>query len=190
MREVNEPTLAVFLNAKRARLLSSTEDYLWADGRDLVSGHSAEALNDPKPDIALGLHLLDSSTLTLSDRNTWPALSRKALETMRNYSPFSLTYSPSERRDIVYPAVIYEAKSDSNPILWAENQAAVGVARALGLLSDLARLAESAEVPPVIAITSAGSAWQMHLGFLAPNGSIVSVKDTRRPHLSLYLELA
>lgn len=174
MREVNEPILTCFFNARRARLVSSNEDYLWTCGRELTSGHSSESLNDPKPDVAIGLHAIDSSTLVIPDRHAWNPLSTKALETLRAYPPFFLTYSPSERRDLIYPAIIYEAKSDSNPILWAENQAAVGVARALGLLSELARMAESTSIPPVFAITSAGSTWQLHIAFVALNGSIVS----------------
>jgi len=179
MRRVNEPTLAVFFDAVQARQLSSTEDYLWTEGRELVRSQCAEALYDPKPDVAIGLQPLDSSTLFISDRQTWPALSEKALYAMGQYSPLSLIYSPSQRFDVIYPAIIYEAKSDSNPILWAENQAAVGVARTLGLLEDLSRLAQSPTIPPVIAITSAGPMWQVHIAFLSRNGRIVSGRPPR-----------
>lgn len=170
MREVSEPVLSVFLQAKRERRIASTEDYTWTLGQELTNIHSAETLYDPKPDYAFGIRPLQCRERNLEDL---PALSKKALEALRTSSVFSLQYSPSQRREIAFPAIVYEAKSDSNPILWAENQAAVGAARALGILAELARLSDASEMVHVVTITSAGSKWQFHMAFHDSEGDIV-----------------
>ncbi|PWN31224.1 uncharacterized protein FA14DRAFT_30312 [Meira miltonrushii] len=85
---------------------------------------------------------------------------------------YRITFSPSQMQDIIYPAFIYEAKSDKNPILWAENQVAVGAARALGLLDELAELSGKPYIPYIVAATSAGAQWQFHLAYRLGNSRI------------------
>lgn len=195
MREVNEVMLSVFFTARRQGHVSSTEDYVWAEGRDLTNLHSPVTLGDPKPDAAFGLKASASSRSVAGQDKV--KLSLEVLEALHESPSIKLTYSPSRRKDIIYPAIVYEAKSDSNPILWAENQAAVGVSRALGLLGELSRLSGSGDIPPVFAITSAGSQWQIHIAFMDSDGKVhlsplllkkLSVEDfAERLHLQVIL---
>lgn len=171
MREINEPTLSIYFKARREGIVSTTEDFIWKEGKELASLTSSVTLSDPKPDVAIGLKPAKNDADSSAERLS---ITMDTLEMLRESTRVGLIYSPSHRRDIVYPAIIYEAKSDSNPILWAENQVAIGASRALGLLADLSRSSNWATVPPVFALTSAGSLWQVHIAFIANNGNVVS----------------
>lgn len=167
MRSVNEVALQSLISARTSMQLSSTEDYLWTEGRHLCNS-SGEALHDPKPDFAFGLcppNLPRSTSLIFT---------QETLDILKDSSKISLTYSPSQMEDIVYPAIIYEAKSDKNPIVWAENQVAVGAARALGLLRELAHLSESTYRHSVLAIVSAGQEWKFYVAYDDGEEGVVS----------------
>lgn len=163
MMKVNEPVLQLFEDGVSEGLLSVNSDYEWANGRDLMHDRRDE-LNNPKPDMAYGLAaaVKDKSP----NRADWDPLSISVLEELACDPAIRLIYSPSEREDIIFPALIYEAKSDSNPILWAENQAAVGAARALAILEDLRRvsgLGEESARPTVVCLASAGPLWRVFI---------------------------
>lgn len=68
---------------------------------------SSITLSDPEPDVARDD--AGSSVERLS-------ITIEPLERLRESAKIGLIYSLSHRRDIVYQAIIYEAKSDSNPI--------------------------------------------------------------------------
>lgn len=169
MREVNEVVLRVLIKGKLSRELSVNSDYLWTEGRHLMR-QSSEALHDPKPDFAFGLRSTDAVTEVNSSH-----LSTSILNRLQDSARVRLTYSPSQRRDIVYPAIIYEGKSDTNPIVWAENQVAVGAARALGILQELSDLSGIPTHHVVIAIASSGSEWRFYVCSKVNDDAIVSI---------------
>ncbi|PWN31358.1 uncharacterized protein FA14DRAFT_96448 [Meira miltonrushii] len=161
MRSVNERVLHDLIHAVSSDELSSTEDYLWTEGRHLM-GPNAESLHDPKPDFAFGLAaVIEHKT----GYNNTDCLDWDLMNLMKLSSSYRITFSPSQMQDIIYPAFVYEAKSDKNPIVWAENQVAVGAARALGLLDELAELSGKPYIPCIVAATSAGAQWQFHLAY-------------------------
>ncbi|CAO1634846.1 unnamed protein product [Jaminaea pallidilutea] len=161
MRKVNEPMFAAFEDAAEQEMLTVNEDYEWVSGEDLMP-IGAESLNNPKPDIAYGLAYEEQDGDETQTES--PQLSIERLSALSALPHARLRYSPSEKEDILFPALIYEAKSDSNPIMWAENQAAVGVTRCLALLRDLDAVSGNVGPPAVVAmVTSAGSTWQIHL---------------------------
>jgi len=176
MRSVNEPALQDLINETGLGRLSSTEDYLWTEGRHLM-GFNAESLHDPKPDFAFGLHAETNSGGR--SPKAWEPLSERVLDLLHQSSSCSLTFSPSQMQDIVYPALIFEAKSDKNSIVWAENQVAVGATRALALLSELLDLAELPALPYILAVTSAGPQWQFHLAYKTLDTRVVSHQTVR-----------
>ena len=72
--------------------------------------------------------------------------------------------------DVAFPCFIFEAKSDSSVLFFAENQAAGGVAKALKILEGLERefqeVGGTLEHPlPVIAACTQGALWEVLLGF-------------------------
>lgn len=171
MRSVNERVLHDLIHAVSSDELSSTEDYLWTEGRHLM-GPNAETLHDPKPDFAFGLAAAIEHE---PGRKSTECLDWDFLNFLKLSSSYRITFSPSQMQDIIYPAFVYEAKSDKNPIIWAENQVAVGAARALGLLDELAELSGKPYIPCIVAATSAGAQWQFHLAYRTGNSRIVSI---------------
>lgn len=161
MRKVNEPMFAAFEDAAEQEMLTVNEDYEWHSGEDLMP-IGAECLYHPRPDLAYGLPYEEERG---DDGHARGSLLRmETLDALAALQHARLRFSPSEKEDILFPALIYEAKSDSNPLLWAENQAAVGAARCLGLLRDLDGISSNIGPPGVVAmVTSAGSTWQIHL---------------------------
>lgn len=169
MMLVNEPMFAAFEEAAAQDLLAVNEDYEWANGEDLMP-IGAESLNNPKPDLAYGLAYEDEDSQE-PEAHHW-ALTVERLSTLAALPSARLRFSPSEKEDIVFPALIYEAKSDSNPLLWAENQAAVGATRCLALLKDLNGISGNVGPSAIVAmVTSAGSTWQIHLATWVDKGS-------------------
>ncbi|PWN86696.1 hypothetical protein FA10DRAFT_270064 [Acaromyces ingoldii] len=179
MRVVNEVILHELIDAKSARELTSTEDYLWTEGRHLIVS-SAESLHDPKPDFAFGIAPKNASQAEDKDDNT-VTFDDTMLDALHRSVSSALTYSPSQMQDICYPCIVYEAKSDKNPILWAENQVAVGAARALALLSELAELSAMSFTPCIVALTSAGSQWNMHLAYVGQDSEVILTPVLDRP---------
>lgn len=76
-------------------------------------------------------------------------------------------------QDICHSCLVYEAKSDKNPILWAENIVAVGAARALALFSELADLSAMSLSPCIVAPNSAGSQMHVHLAYIGQDFKVV-----------------
>lgn len=175
MREVNEVALRDLIKGKSRRQLTSTSDYLWTQGRQLM-GMSSETLHDPKPDFAFGLRPYEGSAQT-------EPLSKNVLNILHDSPRFGLTFSPSQKQDIVYPGIIYEGKSDTSPIVWAENLVAVGVARALALLQELNTLSGMWRQHCVLAITSAGPEWKFHIACRTEDDNIVSTMITSSSYL-------
>lgn len=68
---------------------------------------------------------------------------------------------------LAFPAIVYECKSDSSSIYFAENQAAGGAAKALRMLEGLYEAAEctSEEKLPVMALCSQGPLWEVWVAF-------------------------
>lgn len=165
MRSVNEIALQGLISARSKKQLTSTEDYLWTEGRHL-SDTSGESLHDPKPDFAFGVCPSTQASAVFT---------QETLDILKDSPKIHLTYSPSQMEDIIYPALIYEAKSDKNPIVWAENQVAVGATRALGLLRELAHLSESNYRHCVLAVVSAGEEWKFFIAYDDPEDGVVSL---------------
>lgn len=96
-------------------------------------------------------------------------------------------YPTSSNPNYAFPFLVYEAKSDSQPLFYAENQAANGVVKALkmlrGLETEYVNVGGVIDRPlPVIAICSQGSSWEVMIAYFAPsNGTFrrfVSVHGT------------
>lgn len=172
MMKVNEPIFQAFEEAVDAGQVAVNADYEWAGAQDLLDAR-AETLNNPKPDLAYGLAIhTDSRALTEGSADPRSFLNRTVIHALESSPAIRLRASPSSRDDILFPCIVYEAKSDSNPILWAENLAAVDAASCLAILRDLAYLAgDSGAIPPVVMISSAGGLWRFHLATCASNPS-------------------
>ena len=116
------------------------------------------------------------------------SVTTETLKRLLESTRVGLSYSPSYNRGTVYPAIIYEAKSESIPFLWSGNQVATAASRALELLIDLPRLCDWATVSSVFALTLASSLWQAHITFTAINGNAVdSIASQPYANMSPYL---
>lgn len=160
MRDANERMFQPFVDHVKEGSLSRSEAAEW-DAAQELSPPSETSLRNSKPDIAFGLGV---------GRNRPPpsqraqSLNFRTLADLQESPAIRLEYSPQLRKKITFPAVIYEAQSDCEPLLWAENRAAVGATRALGILRDLARLSDDTHPSPmVVLVASAGSAWRFHV---------------------------
>lgn len=142
----------------------------------------AECLYHPRPDLAYGLPYEEERGDDEQARGS--LLSMETFDALAALPHARLRFSPSDKEDILFPALIYEAKSDSNPIMWAENQAAVGVTRCLALLRDLDAVSGNVGPPAVVAmVTSAGSTWQIHLATWVDGSGSTSWKVVSLPGL-------
>lgn len=163
MRLVNNVVLSTFFEAEEQELLSISERLLWTEGEPT---ESFPGVHNPRPDFAFGLTDSPSNSITSSQLF--------ALDTAPG---IRLEYSPCREDFVIYPSVVYEAVSDMGVLLSAENKAAVGAARALTLLSELSRLSEVPHQHCVVAITSAGDQWKVHVAYQA-DGDVVSLPSS------------
>lgn len=153
LNDINAVILGPLKYAARAhiKLLSSSQADMWNQG------HSwADSLTNPKPDLAFGL--------AISDEQSSP-LSSKILAALEASSSVRLTYTPVAEDYLIFPSVIHEAKSSKNAIFWAENQLAVGAARALALLGELSTLSGVAFQHCVILIATQGAMWKFFVAY-------------------------
>lgn len=138
----------------------------WTEGNSLCDGN----LFQTKPDFCCGLASEASE-----------ALAEDILLTLSSAPDIKLVSSPFPlyQRKAIYPSVIQKGCSNTSSILRAENVAAVGVARALGLL---AQLSEKSKVPYqhcVLAIASAGSRWSLYVAYRTLDNRPVVVSKHR-----------
>lgn len=134
----------------------------------------------PKPDLGFGLTVRDDADDTDPEDCRYPPLLQPQLTHLQigmRIHPW-----PSPRLpELAFPAVVYECKSDSSSILYAENQAAGGAAKALCMLEDLRKLVpEEFDKVPVIALCSQGPIWKVFVAFRkdsVPQRGIVSSED-------------
>lgn len=146
------------------------EDEDWNEPVEVLAGDAAP-LSTPKPDLGFGLRPEIATYPTTSDRpQDAPALSEETLEAMRLRLGLHPWPSPG-LPEVVFPCVIFEAKSDSSVLFYAENQAAGGAATALKMLESLRTAyatmtgAPAQENWPVVVICSQGSLWEVLLAF-------------------------
>lgn len=163
MRKINWVLLADLASG-----LGINENYTWLEGRDLRPNPAT--LSDPKPDAAFGLKP------SKADQSDDP-LSKSVLLALRNSPRLSLTYSPSDMGDIVYPAVVHEAQSLMGNLLWAENKVANGVTRCLSLLAELSRCSGVPHQHCTVGLVSAGSQWKFYVAYqdLTEDEKVVSI---------------
>lgn len=76
--------------------------------------------------------------------------------------------SPSQQNtpDLAFPSIIYECKSELQPIYFAENQAADAAAKALKMVEELMEAAERTDLRlPIFAMCSCGSFWRIYVAY-------------------------
>lgn len=138
--------------------LSMAEESLFHKDGDLLGhilGRPTSGFKNPKPDLIFGL--------ALSPFGSVDVLSHAALTRMYDHPDLALPYTPVTE-DLVFPAVVYEAKSDSYATGVAKLQVAVTAARALALLINLKRKSGLEDIHPMVAmIVSAGPWWSVYL---------------------------
>ena len=71
---------------------------------------------------------------------------------------------------MAFPGVVFEAKSDTSSIAFAENQAALGVAKSLSILRELEAFAGTPSSMPIVALASQGALWKVLVGFTVHKG--------------------
>ena len=97
----------------------------------------AEPLAAPKPDMGFGLRTQQSSQQYLREQHSEAAvLSRSYLNALSLRHAIPPWPSPGIQ-ELAFPCIILEAKSDSQPLLYAENQAAGGTATCLKMIERL-----------------------------------------------------
>lgn len=134
--------------------------------RDQLQFHANERWNqglertatlpEASPDIAVGL--------AFADVNDDP-LDILVLDSLSNASGIRLVYSPSEQDALIYPSVVYKAKSTIPLLHDAENEVAVGATRALALLDELTCLSEVPHQHCVVLLASAGELWKVYVAY-------------------------
>lgn len=131
----------------KGRLLSCSQNLTWLNGQDREG-----ILGDPKPNLAFGL-------LYAGEKDS--PISKRSMSKLRD----RLTYSPVSKMNVIYPSVILETKSPEEAIIWAENQLAVGAARALSLLAELSSLSALPHQHCVILIATSGSTLKVFVAY-------------------------
>lgn len=128
----------------------------------------ARPLSVPKPDIGLGLKVLSKlhyqqAKATIDMREA--VLSAPVLTDLNSNSTIRLVASPSPGlAKMAFPFLVYEAKSDSSSMFFAENQVAGGAAKCLALQRQVWH--PSMASPPLsFAICSQGALWEVFLSF-------------------------
>lgn len=130
----------------------------------------------PTPDLAFGLAVQDADV-----EFSFTDVVLKDLRRVHGVQPFPST----DGRDLAFPCIIYEARSDCGNLLVAGNSVAHGAAKALAMAQTLRDSYESVtgtQAPPrlpVIAICSMGDVWEVFLAFDLQSEEIPSRTD---PH--------
>lgn len=155
-----------------------SQDQLWNKPVPLVQDELAP-LSLPEPDFALGLAVHDDTSISV-ELKIAPTMQRNEndlihLRIHAALHPSLFTGTPM----LAFPIIVYECKSDTQPIFFAENQAAGAVAKALRMQDGLFEAAGATGEPlPVLAFYSQGTIWRAFTSFwsrqlTAPNAAIV-----------------
>lgn len=128
-----------------------------------------KSLSTPKPDVGVGLKVMSARDFYRAMRSTYTAdavLSMTVLDDLYADSETRLIASPSPGlAEMAFPFLVYEAKPDSSPLLYAENQAAGGVAKCLALQRQVWH-PSMASPPLAFAICSQGAFWEVFVCYL------------------------
>lgn len=136
-------------------------------------------LSTPKPDLAIGLLVADEDIARDSTSSHMAEVGVRDVDLLNLQIKYHIHPWPSNGTpDLAYPAIVYECKSDTSPIYYAENQAAVAAAKALRMLSELATAGQESDADlPVIVLCSSGFSWRIFVAFedvTFPNRQTVS----------------
>lgn len=127
--------MAKLLDTERNGGLTLTLETTWP------RGPRRARLVNPAPDMAFGIGFEETGPLSMA-----------VLDGLYAEPGINLLYSPLlEKEYIVFPAVVYEVKSDR---LTIENHMAVGVAKALDLLAELSKLSRVPFQHSIVALVS------------------------------------
>ena len=121
-------------------------------------------LSTPKPDLAFGLSVSVNNSSGSLPQNL-PLLEHAdlvALQVHARIHPWPSQSIP----ELVFPSIIYECKSDSSVLYFAENKAAGAAAKALKMVEELMEAAERTDLRlPVFAICSQGCFWRIYVAY-------------------------
>ncbi|PWN86678.1 hypothetical protein FA10DRAFT_50681 [Acaromyces ingoldii] len=93
-------------------------------------------------------------------------LTEHVLGLLNSHAAFRLIATPSTGlEEVAFPFLVYEAKSDSSSLFFAENQSAGGAAKALSLLQQLSSYDDGTDTLPVFAFASCGTLWEAFIAF-------------------------
>lgn len=127
-------------------------------------------LSVPKPDLSFGLRPEESAHSTASDLpHLASVLSEDFLEAARIRLGLHPWPSPS-LPEVAFPCLVFEAKSDSSALFFAENQATGGAAKALSMLHGLQQCFEESDGGkpsglPVLVWCTQGSLWEFLIAY-------------------------
>ena len=149
-------------------LTRTSEDVAWTAP---VGPSSADSrpLSIPKPDIGVGLRVIERAelqTMSSQTRARDELLTEHVLGLLNSHAAFRLIATPSTGlEEVAFPFLVYEAKSDSSSLFFAENQSAGGAAKALSLLQQLSSYDDGTDTLPVFAFASCGTLWEAFIAF-------------------------